>query len=104
MQQWFERLYRLFPGAQFHPHTVVVQGPPWRTTVMTHVTIRGTAPDTFGNTHPYENELMQRMTLAWGRITSVVTLEDTQRFANILPALAASGVLGATQPPIQDAR
>jgi ketosteroid isomerase-like protein len=103
MRQWFERLYRLFPGSQFAPETIVVEGPPWHTTVMTYVKIRGTAPGDDGLPHPYENEFMQRSTLRWGRLTDVLTLEDTQRFANALPALAASGVIEATLQPITDA-
>jgi ketosteroid isomerase-like protein len=103
MQHWFERLYRLFPGSQFAPQTVVVEGPPWRTTIMTYVLIRGTAPGADAVLRPYENEFMQMMTLRWGRITSVLTLEDTQRFVAALPALAAAGFADATKAPITDA-
>jgi ketosteroid isomerase-like protein len=103
MRLWFERLYRLFPGAQFAPRNIVVEGMPWRTTIMTYVEIRGTAPDANGIRAPYQNEFMQRMTLRWGRITDVVTLEDTQRFINALPALADSGISDASLPPITDA-
>ena len=45
---------------------------------------------------------MQKMTLRWGRIVEVITLEDTQRFVNTLPALAAAGIEDATAPPITD--
>ncbi len=102
MRLWFERLYRLFPGARFTPHAVVVSGPPWRTTVMTYVTITGTVPDDTSVGRPYQNEFMQLITLRWGRMSSVLTLEDTQRFADALPALAAAGLSDATAPPIQD--
>jgi ketosteroid isomerase-like protein len=103
MRRWFERLYRLFPGSRFVPETVIVEGPPWRTTIMTYVKIHGTAPGATRADEPYENEFMQRMSLRWGRITSVLTIEDTQRFANILPALTAAGIADATLPPITDA-
>jgi ketosteroid isomerase-like protein len=102
MRAWFERLYRLFPGAQFRPQMVVVEGPPWNTRVMTHVRIEGMAPDASGQSKPYANEFMQLMQLRWGRITNVVTLEDTQRFVAILPALAAAGISEATAAPITD--
>jgi ketosteroid isomerase-like protein len=102
MMAWFARLYRLFPGAQFRPQMVVVEGPPWNTRVMTHVRIESTAPDASGRAMPYANEFMQLMHLKWGRITSVVTLEDTQRFAAVLPALAAAGIGEATAAPITD--
>jgi ketosteroid isomerase-like protein len=102
MRQWFERLYRLFPGSQFVPETIVVEGPPWRTMIMTYVKIQGTAPDTDGVLAPYENEFMQRMVLRWGKIHDVLTLEDTQRFVALLPRLAAAGIADATAAPITD--
>jgi ketosteroid isomerase-like protein len=103
MRLWFERLYRLFPGAQFVPQAIVVEGVPWRTNIMTYVLIQGTVPDGNGSSQAYENEFMQRMVLRWGKITSVITLEDTQRFVDLLPALASSGIDDATATPITDA-
>ena len=44
MRLWFERLYRLFPGSQFAPQTIVVEGPPWNTRIMTYVKINGVVP------------------------------------------------------------
>jgi ketosteroid isomerase-like protein len=102
MRRWFERLYRLFPGSQFAPQRIVVEGPPWNTRIMTYVKIHGTAPQANGESAPYENEFMQAMILRWGKITSVLTLEDTQRFANALPCLAAAGITDATASPITD--
>jgi ketosteroid isomerase-like protein len=104
MQAWFKRVYRLVPDAQFDPQMVVVEGAPWNTRVMTYVKFRGTVPASSGvASKPYENEVMQLMRLRWGRITSVTTLEDTQRFVAILPALAAAGIADATAAPIADA-
>jgi ketosteroid isomerase-like protein len=100
MIAWFERLYRLFPGSQFHPGTVVVEGPPWNTRVMTYVTIKGTSPAEGGAQVAYENEFMQLMTIRWGKIASVLTIEDTQRFVSILPALSAAGFADARAEPI----
>jgi ketosteroid isomerase-like protein len=103
MRLWFERLYRLFPGSVFVPQVVVVEGAPWRTNIMTYVLIRGTVPDANGPNRPYENEFMQHMVLRWGKINSVITLEDTQRFVDLLPKLALAGIDDATAPPIADA-
>jgi ketosteroid isomerase-like protein len=103
MRLWFERLYRLFPGSRFIPQDVVVEGPPWRTMIMTYVKIVGTVAATNGSLQPYENEFMQRMVLRWGKIHEVLTLEDTQRFVNALPRLAAAGIADATAGPITDA-
>jgi ketosteroid isomerase-like protein len=98
MQAWFQRIYRLVPDAQLHPQAIVVEGPPWNTRIMTYVTFRGSLP----SGAPYENEVMQLMRLKWGRIVSVLTIEDTQRFVAILPALAAAGISDATAAPITD--
>jgi ketosteroid isomerase-like protein len=102
MRRWFERLYRLFPGSQFAPQRIVVEGPPWNTKIMTYVKIQGTAPNPEGVASPYENEFMQSMVLRWGKITSVLTLEDTQRFVEALPRLAAAGITDAIASPITD--
>jgi hypothetical protein len=42
------------------------------------------------------------MNLKWGRIVSVLTLEDTQRFVDILPQLSRAGIAEATAPQIND--
>jgi ketosteroid isomerase-like protein len=102
MRRWFERLHRLFPGLQFAPQTIVVEGPPWKTRVMTYVKISGTAPNADGGIGPYENEFMQSLVLRWGKVTSVLTLEDTQRFVSALPLLQAAGFTDATAEPIRD--
>lgn len=103
MIAWFERVYRLIPDAQFDPQAVVVEGPPWNTRIMTYVKLRGSFPDgPTRRTAPYENEIMQLMTLRWGRIVSVTTLEDTLRFAEVLSALAVAGNADATAAPISD--
>jgi ketosteroid isomerase-like protein len=100
MRAWFERLYRLFPESQFHPQTIIVEGPPWNTQVMTYVKIRMTKPLLAGETHLYENEFMQLITIKWGKMTSVLTIEDTLRFANVLPMIAATGSKDATAEQI----
>jgi ketosteroid isomerase-like protein len=90
MQAWFQRIYRLVPDA-------------WNTRVMTYVKFRGTLPKVSNApAKSYENEVMQLMRLKWGKIISVITIEDTQRFVDILPALSAAGINDATAPPITD--
>jgi ketosteroid isomerase-like protein len=103
MQAWWTRLLTLFPGAQFLPQQILVQGPPWNTTVMTYMLFRAHLPPVQGAApQPYENEVMQLMHLRWGRITSIVTLEDTQRFVDVLPVLARAGIKDAVAGPIVD--
>ena len=103
MALWWERLFRLLPDAQFAPQVIVSDGWPWRTTVMTDVRISGLVPGPDGTGQvPYQNEFTRMMTLKWGKITRVLTLEDTQRFARLLPHLAAAGIADADAPPIED--
>ncbi len=52
---------------------------------------------------PCQNDVMQVMTLRWGRIASILTIEDTQRCARLLPDLAAAGIAEAVAAPIADA-
>lgn len=103
MALWWTRLLRLFPGAQFAPQVIVVNGPPWNTVVMTHIIFRASLPHPqSGKPEIYENEFMQRLHLRWGKITAIVTIEDTQRFINVLPQLAAAGIKDATAAAITD--
>ncbi len=103
MQEWFRRIYKLVPDAKLIPQTIVVEGMPWNTKVMTYVKFRGTLPSMNREAGlPYENEVMQLMVLKWGRVHSVLTLEDTLRFAKILPLLSEAGIVEASALPIED--
>ncbi len=102
MEKWWARILILFPGAQLLPQEIVVEGPPWSTRVMTHMIFRASLPTHDGGSRSYENEFMQLMQLKWGRITSVITIEDTQRFVNSLRALEEAGIPEATAAPIND--
>jgi ketosteroid isomerase-like protein len=103
MQAWFQRIYKLVPDAKLVPQEILVNGPPWDTRIMTYVKFQGTLPPENGAAgKPYENEVMQLITLKWGRIHSVLTLEDTQRFVNILPILSNAGIKEANASPISD--
>jgi ketosteroid isomerase-like protein len=104
MIAWWERLYRLFPDAKFKVEMIVIEGPPWNTRIMTYVKILATQPSCANGSKPYENEFMQLMQLRWGRITSVVTIEDTLRFAALLPKLSTAGIADATALPITDVK
>ncbi len=58
MRRWFERVYRLLPSSQFVPLQVVVQGLPWKTTIMTHMRMVGMVPSLSGQPTHSENEFM----------------------------------------------
>lgn len=98
MIRWWERTLRLLAGAQFELHDVVVNGGPWRTRVATRARVSGPLPD--GT--PYENTVFQFLTLRWGRVTEVETLEDLQVLERALTVVAASGVPEAHAAPIED--
>jgi hypothetical protein len=104
MAEWWTRILTLCPGAALVPQRIVVEGWPWNTVVMTYVHFNAMIPGAGGvGRVPYQNEVMQLMTLRWGLITSLLTIEDTQRFVRILPDLAAAGIADASAAPIADA-
>jgi ketosteroid isomerase-like protein len=96
MHAWWARLFRLFPEATFDVRRVAASGWPWDTTIATHVVISGTRADG----QPFENEFVQLATLAWGKLTDILTMEDTARLAVNLAELAAAGVPEADAAPI----
>lgn len=98
MAAWWQRVFTLFPKVTFTPQDVLVGGPPWRTTVITNVTIQAQAAD--GT--PYTNAMMQLIRLRWGRVTEIRTLEDTQRLVAELDRLAGMRIDGAHGAPLSD--
>lgn len=96
---WWARIFRLFPGARFEVHEVVVKGWPWATTIATRLTFRAHLDDE----PDYQNAVMQFMTMRWGKITRVVTIEDSLKCSAALARMAARGIEEATAPPIADA-
>lgn len=93
---WFQRLFRLFPEIEFRLRDVLVAGWPWRTRAVAlidvHVPIDG----------GYDNQVAQTIEIRWGRITSITTLEDTQKLERALNWLGANGVPEALADPITD--
>lgn len=69
---------------------------------MTHLTISDDIPiGDAGEIQRYENEFMQTIQIKWGRVSSVVTIEDTAKFVSILPKLLNAGVKEAGFSPYQ---
>jgi ketosteroid isomerase-like protein len=98
LRMWWQRMDILLPNPTFTVEEVIVAGPPWSTRIATRVTVRATLPD--GS--PYENLFMQQISMRWGRITQVHTLEDTATLQHALDALAAAGIKEAHAAPITD--
>jgi ketosteroid isomerase-like protein len=94
MRLWWDRVFLLCPGAQFTVHDVVVNGPPWHTTVMVHASI---AAD-LRTGERYTNELMQLMRLRLGKISEITTIEDTQHLSLTLARLADIEATAAADP------
>ncbi|WP_026930373.1 nuclear transport factor 2 family protein [Glycomyces tenuis] len=96
MVRWWERAFRLLPGAVFDVQDVVVNGGPWRT----HVAVRSRVSGELPGGARYENTVFQFLTLVWGRVTSVETIEDLQVLERALRAVAEAGRPEALEAPI----
>jgi ketosteroid isomerase-like protein len=95
---WFERVFRIVPDARFDVQDLMVAGPPWNTRVATHVRISGNLAD--GT--PYFNDFKQRIVIRFAKVTSIETIEDTQKLDRALQALGAKGFEEAVAAPLVD--
>lgn len=96
MIRWWERAFRLLPGVRFDIQDIVVDGGPWSTRVAVRSRVSGELP---GGSR-YENTVFQFLTLAWGRVTSIETIEDLQVLEHALRAVADAGDPEALEAPI----
>ena len=87
MNRWWERTLRLLPGATFDIRDVLVNGGPWNTRVAVRSLVSGPLP----NGEKYENTVFQFMTLKWGKVVSVETVEDLQVLQRALRVVADAG-------------
>ena len=95
--QWFRRVFELFPDAQFEVRDLLAEGWPWNTRAAASVVVRATVAQ-----RPYVNEFCQFARLRWGRVTRLRTVEDTQRMIEACRLLAGEGIAAASAPPIED--
>jgi ketosteroid isomerase-like protein len=100
LERFFERVFRLFPDANFEVREILVKGMPWNTTAVALVNITAKLP----NGQAYTNEISQTIRLRWGKITEIRTLEETQALMAALQTLLESGVTEAGAAPIEDAK
>jgi ketosteroid isomerase-like protein len=98
MEKFFERVFNIFPNAQFEVSNVLVKGMPWDTTVVALVKINATLE----NGQPYQNQISQTIRIRWGRIVEIMTLEDTQKLVRALQVQLEAGILEAGAAPIVD--
>ena len=98
MIAWWQRVLRLLPGTRFEVQDVIVNGGPWHTRVAVRARVSGALP---GGGH-YANTVFQFLTLSWGKVTSVETIEDLQVLGRALRAVADAGLAEAVAPAIAD--
>lgn len=99
LRKVFGRIGVLLPELQLHPRKIVVSGWPWNTTVMSWVQLRGRTA--IGEA--YTNDLVQVMTIRFGKIVAMHQLEDTKRLAAACERMAQAGVADAAAAPIREA-
>lgn len=90
IEAWYRRFAAA--GLQLEPEEILVQGPPWRTTVCVHFTDHATGPD---GELVYENRGMLFTRIAWGKVRYGTVYEDTQKVAAFDHYLEAHGPAGA---------
>lgn len=98
MIRWWERVTHLMPGVRFEVRDVITQGPPW----LTRVAVRSRVSGSLADGSVYENTVLQFITLSWGKVTAVETMEDLRLLEQALARLARSGREEALAPPICD--
>lgn len=94
--QWFDRVFRVLPGLYFEPTEIVAAGGPWNTVVTTRFRVSAQ----LAGGRPYSNEGIQFLRLRWGKVVEDYIYEDTQKVAEALAQVAASGVAEAAAPPL----
>lgn len=98
VRQWFERVFRLFPGLQLKVKQVIVSGWPWDTTVATRLQVEAT----LRNGQLYQNSVVQIVRLRWGRVVDDYLLENTQKLVDTLKTIAQLGNEEALALPIKN--
>lgn len=96
VRQWFQKLFRTFPGLQFEIHEIVVNGWPWNTRVATRFTLH--VP--INEQRTYTNTGMQFVRIRWGRMVEDYLYEDTQKLAEELAFIAQNEQNKAKASPL----
>jgi ketosteroid isomerase-like protein len=93
---WYERLYKVFPNIRFDLSNIVVNGPPWNTTVA----VEWNDSYTLANGDKRSNCGVHFIRLQWGRGTSVRIYCDTRLLLENLEIQYRGGVPEAHAAPI----
>lgn len=78
VRRWLERFVRV--GLRFEAREILVDGPPWNTTVCLWFTDRLAAPN---GEVVYENRGTIMAKITWGKVTYYEVNEDTQKVAEL---------------------
>jgi ketosteroid isomerase-like protein len=84
VERWLRRFVRV--GLQLEVRQVLVNGPPWNTTVCVHFVDHATGPD---GQIVYANRGAILAKVAWGRVIFEESCEDTQKVAEFDEYLAS---------------
>ena len=92
LERFFERLFRLFPGAQLTATDVLVKGGAWDTEPQARLP----------GGQVYQNQINQTVRIRWSRMTEIRTLEDTQKLLETPRVRREGGLEEAGAAPIRD--
>jgi ketosteroid isomerase-like protein len=95
IREWYARLLRVLPDLRFDVGSVLVSGPPWRTTVVAQWSDRALDGR-------YENTGVNVIGIRWGKVHSIAIHCDSQRLGEALLELERQGVAEAGAEPVTD--
>jgi len=88
VNEWFERVGRVFPDLKLTITNIVVKG--WPNNTLTIVQWTAAAPLVDGDA--YSNHGVHFVKIKWGKITDMTVYEDSQAVANALAKQYESGI------------
>ena len=88
LQQWFERVFRLFPSLLFDVKNIIVSGMPWNTVAV----VEWSAAVTPVKGDSYTNTGVHIITLKWGKAVKISAYENAELVANACNEMKKQGV------------
>ena len=91
LQQWFERVFRLFPSLLFDVKNIIVTGMPWNTVAV----VEWSAGVTPLKGDPYINTGVHIIRLKWGKAVKISAYENADLVAKACRVMLDKGVAEA---------
>ena len=88
LEQWFQRVFRLFPSFQFTVHDIIVNGWPWHT----KVSVEWSAKVTPKEGPSYINTGVHIIILKWGKATKISAYENSELVATACQTMIQAGI------------